>query len=195
MGAYVFIGVGAVTMLMGFLGCIGAVNEVRCLLGLVSSAPSACPALSPARPRLGGVHLRGDLVRASSSPACSVSPVLRLPPPDLHRPSGCWCPLLFQHGQGTHPSLPCPAGIGQPRGGSARGGCGETRSLSCPRRTPWVQAASPWSHRGPLAWKAGSVGRVTLGPGSHSTPFQACSHCVQAVHLSPPGSPSANWGQ
>lgn len=33
-GAYVFIGVGAVTMLMGFLGCIGAVNEVRCLLGL-----------------------------------------------------------------------------------------------------------------------------------------------------------------
>ncbi|PNI46774.1 CD82 isoform 6 [Pan troglodytes] len=35
MGAYVFIGVGAVTMLMGFLGCIGAVNEVRCLLGLL----------------------------------------------------------------------------------------------------------------------------------------------------------------
>ncbi|XP_020019299.1 CD82 antigen [Castor canadensis] len=32
--AYVFITVGAVTMLMGFLGCIGAVNEVRCLLGL-----------------------------------------------------------------------------------------------------------------------------------------------------------------
>lgn len=33
-GAYILIGVGAVTMLMGFLGCIGAVNEVRCLLGL-----------------------------------------------------------------------------------------------------------------------------------------------------------------
>lgn len=33
-GAYIFIGVGAVTMLMGFLGCVGAVNEVRCLLGL-----------------------------------------------------------------------------------------------------------------------------------------------------------------
>lgn len=33
-GAYVFIGVGAVTMLMGFLGCVGAVREVRCLLGL-----------------------------------------------------------------------------------------------------------------------------------------------------------------
>ncbi|KAM6158294.1 CD82 antigen [Rhynchocyon petersi] len=33
--AYIFISVGAVTMLMGFLGCIGAVNEVRCLLGLV----------------------------------------------------------------------------------------------------------------------------------------------------------------
>uniref|UniRef100_A0A8C8ZKD6 Tetraspanin n=1 Tax=Prolemur simus TaxID=1328070 RepID=A0A8C8ZKD6_PROSS len=35
MGGYIFIGVGAVTMLMGFLGCIGAVNEVRCLLGLL----------------------------------------------------------------------------------------------------------------------------------------------------------------
>uniref|UniRef100_A0A8D2JMT2 Tetraspanin n=1 Tax=Sciurus vulgaris TaxID=55149 RepID=A0A8D2JMT2_SCIVU len=34
-GAYVFVGVGAVTMLMGFLGCVGAVNEVRCLLGLL----------------------------------------------------------------------------------------------------------------------------------------------------------------
>ncbi|XP_066107425.1 CD82 antigen [Saccopteryx bilineata] len=33
-GAYVFIGVGTVTMLMGFLGCVGAVNEVRCLLAL-----------------------------------------------------------------------------------------------------------------------------------------------------------------
>lgn len=44
-GAYVFIGVGAVTMLMGFLGCIGAVNEVRCLLGLVSQPfPTTCPA-------------------------------------------------------------------------------------------------------------------------------------------------------
>ncbi|XP_069927428.1 CD82 antigen [Oryctolagus cuniculus] len=34
MGAYIFIGVGAVTMFMGFLGCLGAINEVRCLLGL-----------------------------------------------------------------------------------------------------------------------------------------------------------------
>ncbi|XP_061466811.1 CD82 antigen [Rhineura floridana] len=33
-GAYILIGVGTVTMLMGFLGCIGAVNEIRCLLGL-----------------------------------------------------------------------------------------------------------------------------------------------------------------
>ncbi|KFO82841.1 CD82 antigen, partial [Cuculus canorus] len=32
--AYVLVGVGALTMLMGFLGCIGAVNEIRCLLGL-----------------------------------------------------------------------------------------------------------------------------------------------------------------
>ncbi|XP_062433850.1 CD82 antigen [Rhea pennata] len=33
-GAYILIGVGAVTMLMGLLGCLGAVNEIRCLLGL-----------------------------------------------------------------------------------------------------------------------------------------------------------------
>ncbi|KAL1786925.1 CD82 antigen [Sigmodon hispidus] len=33
-GAYVFISVGAITMFLGLLGCVGAVNEVRCLLGL-----------------------------------------------------------------------------------------------------------------------------------------------------------------
>ncbi|KYO21804.1 CD82 antigen [Alligator mississippiensis] len=33
-GAYILIAVGAVTILMGFLGCIGAVNEIRCLLGV-----------------------------------------------------------------------------------------------------------------------------------------------------------------
>ncbi|NXT79974.1 CD82 protein, partial [Zapornia atra] len=33
-GAYILIGVGALTVLMGILGCLGAVNEIRCLLGL-----------------------------------------------------------------------------------------------------------------------------------------------------------------
>lgn len=33
-GSYILIAVGGFTMIMGFLGCIGAVNEVRCLLGL-----------------------------------------------------------------------------------------------------------------------------------------------------------------
>ncbi|XP_029438046.1 CD82 antigen [Rhinatrema bivittatum] len=32
--SYILITVGAITMLMGFLGCVGAVNEIRCLLGL-----------------------------------------------------------------------------------------------------------------------------------------------------------------
>ncbi|XP_069751292.1 CD82 molecule b isoform X1 [Narcine bancroftii] len=33
-GSYILLGVGSVTMLLGFLGCLGAVNEVKCLLGL-----------------------------------------------------------------------------------------------------------------------------------------------------------------
>ncbi|XP_053304527.1 CD82 antigen [Spea bombifrons] len=33
-GSYILIAVGGFTMAMGFLGCVGAVNEVRCLLGL-----------------------------------------------------------------------------------------------------------------------------------------------------------------
>ncbi|XP_067850404.1 CD82 antigen-like [Heptranchias perlo] len=33
-GSYILLGVGSVTMLMGFLGCLGAVNEVKFLLGL-----------------------------------------------------------------------------------------------------------------------------------------------------------------
>ncbi|KAL4613481.1 CD82 antigen-like [Arapaima gigas] len=33
-GSYILIGVGSLSMLMGFLGCIGAIYEVRCLLGL-----------------------------------------------------------------------------------------------------------------------------------------------------------------
>ncbi|XP_010901316.2 CD82 antigen [Esox lucius] len=32
--AYVLIGVGALSMLMGFLGCLGAIYEIRCLLAL-----------------------------------------------------------------------------------------------------------------------------------------------------------------
>uniref|UniRef100_A0A4W3IM74 CD82 molecule a n=1 Tax=Callorhinchus milii TaxID=7868 RepID=A0A4W3IM74_CALMI len=33
-GSYILLAVGCVTMVMGFLGCLGAVNEVKCLLGL-----------------------------------------------------------------------------------------------------------------------------------------------------------------
>lgn len=35
-GTYIMIGVGAFTMVMGFLGCLGAIYEIRCLLGLVT---------------------------------------------------------------------------------------------------------------------------------------------------------------
>ena len=34
-GSYILIGVGSFSMLMGFLGCLGAIYEIRCLLGLV----------------------------------------------------------------------------------------------------------------------------------------------------------------
>lgn len=56
---YILIAVGAFSMLLGFLGCLGAIYEVRCLLGLVS------PAL-----RQGGVELQqdsSDLHRSSTS--------------------------------------------------------------------------------------------------------------------------------
>ncbi|XP_072278269.1 CD82 antigen [Pyxicephalus adspersus] len=33
-GSYILIAIGGVTMIMGFLGCVGAVNEIRCLLAL-----------------------------------------------------------------------------------------------------------------------------------------------------------------
>ncbi|XP_028843616.1 CD82 molecule b [Denticeps clupeoides] len=33
-GSYILIAVGSLSMLMGFLGCIGAIYEIRCLLGL-----------------------------------------------------------------------------------------------------------------------------------------------------------------
>lgn len=39
-GVYILIGAGALMMLVGFLGCCGAVQESQCMLGLVST-PSA----------------------------------------------------------------------------------------------------------------------------------------------------------
>ncbi|KAF7703408.1 CD82 molecule a [Silurus meridionalis] len=33
-GSYIVIGIGAFTMVMGFVGCLGAIYEIRCLLGL-----------------------------------------------------------------------------------------------------------------------------------------------------------------
>lgn len=34
-GSYILIAVGSFSMLLGFLGCLGAIYEIRCLLGLV----------------------------------------------------------------------------------------------------------------------------------------------------------------
>lgn len=36
-GVYILIAVGAVMMLVGFLGCYGAIQESQCLLGTVST--------------------------------------------------------------------------------------------------------------------------------------------------------------
>lgn len=58
--AYVFISVGALTMLMGFLGCLGAVNEVRCLLGMVSTVPpSTVHPAPPPHPAQGALAQSG----------------------------------------------------------------------------------------------------------------------------------------
>ena len=37
-GAYMLIGVGLVSMVIGFLGCCGAIRESQCMLGTVSDA-------------------------------------------------------------------------------------------------------------------------------------------------------------
>nr|XP_060635549.1 CD9 antigen [Anolis sagrei ordinatus] len=38
-GVYILIGAGALIMLVGFLGCCGAIQESQCMLGLVSNDP------------------------------------------------------------------------------------------------------------------------------------------------------------
>lgn len=37
MTSYILIAVGSLSMAMGFFGCIGAIYEIRCLLGLVGN--------------------------------------------------------------------------------------------------------------------------------------------------------------
>lgn len=48
-GVYILIGAGALMMLVGFLGCCGAVQESQCMLGLVS-IPSVLPVSSLSYP-------------------------------------------------------------------------------------------------------------------------------------------------
>lgn len=93
MGAYVFIGVGAVTMLMGFLGCIGAVNEVRCLLGLVSTDPSAADAHFLSSSRVQPEHVAGRNAGWRASPeACGLGAPGRGPTADF---VPALCPQYF----------------------------------------------------------------------------------------------------
>lgn len=49
-GVYILIGAGALMMLVGFLGCCGAVQESQCMLGLVST-PSTPLSHSDPRPQ------------------------------------------------------------------------------------------------------------------------------------------------
>lgn len=62
---YILISVGAFSMLLGFLGCLGAIYEVRCLLGLVSSGGLAMKTL-PVPPLISA----SDEVTMSSSHRC-----------------------------------------------------------------------------------------------------------------------------
>lgn len=46
-GVYIMIGLGAIMMVVGFLGCYGAIQESQCLLGTVSHChTSPCPETS-----------------------------------------------------------------------------------------------------------------------------------------------------
>lgn len=49
-GVYILIGAGALMMLVGFLGCCGAVQESQCMLGLVSTPSTPCSHSDPQTP-------------------------------------------------------------------------------------------------------------------------------------------------
>lgn len=46
---YILIGVGTFSMLLGFVGCLGTIYEIRCLLGLVGAHPQRTSAANPRR--------------------------------------------------------------------------------------------------------------------------------------------------
>lgn len=79
---YILVGVGAFSMLLGILGCVGAVYEVRCLLGLVSS------------------QLRGVGEAPAEVTGSLLLLVLQLPPAHPRGPDQRRCPGLLPEGSG-----------------------------------------------------------------------------------------------
>ncbi|CDQ88176.1 unnamed protein product, partial [Oncorhynchus mykiss] len=68
LGVYILIAVGAVMMIVGFLGCYGAIQESQCLLGTVSEVAALQLSLSVTQP-FSSLSLRSTALQLSLSVA------------------------------------------------------------------------------------------------------------------------------
>ncbi|XP_038872963.1 CD82 antigen-like, partial [Salvelinus namaycush] len=74
--SYILIAVGSLSMVMGFLGCIGAIYEIRCLLGLYFT----CLLLILIAQVTAGVLIYFQRDRVSSTSTCPFTSFSPLPP-------------------------------------------------------------------------------------------------------------------